>query len=142
MASGIRSYQYALPRIGVSSLFVTIRVTKKVQRRTLASGTYPSALLPSAALVLRAPPPVTVAFATPLVPPLPGSRYMYAQIATRPVAGPGGSVQCPVAGRRALGHAGSCAPSPSRHVGGVPCQLAARGRPPFIASWAQLASQI
>ena len=37
-----------------SSLFVT----KKVQRRTLASGTYPNALLPSTALALRAPPPV------------------------------------------------------------------------------------
>ena len=47
-----------------SSLFVT----KKVQRRTLASGTYPNALLPFAALVLRAPPPVTVvAFLAALV---------------------------------------------------------------------------
>ena len=39
---------------------------RRVQRRTLASGTYPNALLPSTALALRAPPPVTVAFATPL----------------------------------------------------------------------------
>ena len=43
-------------------------VTKKVQRRTLASGTYPNALLPSSRAStgrLRAPPPVTVAFARP-----------------------------------------------------------------------------
>ena len=39
---------------------------RRVLRRTLASGTYPNALLPlHTSLVLRAPPPVTVAFARP-----------------------------------------------------------------------------
>ena len=62
---------YGMTGGNYSSLFVT----KKVQRRTLASGTYPNALplvLPSAALgVVRAPPPVTVALRTRPPPVMP-----------------------------------------------------------------------
>ena len=100
-----------------SSLFVT----KKVQRRTLASGTYPNALLPFHGTGVARSSSRNRRLRTPL------SRH--APIATRPVAGPGGSVQCPVAGRRALGHAGSCAPSLSK----PPC---GGGPVPAGCSWA------
>ena len=117
-----------------SSLFVT----KKVQRRTLASGTYPNALplvLPSAALgVVRAPPPVTVALRTRPSPVMPRSQ---------PAPLPGRAVQCNV---RPLGGArtatlGLAHPLQAAMWGVVPGQLAAGG----LASspvWAQLASQI
>ena len=89
-------------------------VTKKVQRRTLASVTYPNALLPSSALALRAPPPVTVAFATPL--PL----FM---LRSQPAPLPGRAVQCKV---RSLGGARPATLGLSRPFQAVMCGGAAR----------------
>ena len=78
-------------------------------------------------------------------------RSRHAPIATRPVAGPGGSVQCPpgrplgswLLGGAPAGHAGSYAPFPSRHaMWGFPGQLPA-GRPRFDARvGSAVASQI